>query len=154
MSLESVRKRLEASAASPWHLRYLRLHSVPSLSIMQTDDDLAIADVWCPLPWRDGSDSPQERRGREKEQTANATANLIAHAPTDLELMANVVEAAIERDAAQFERNDTPIEFPDDMPYGDDRTRAYWDEVDRRSARVDAAEAAYTAALDAFEAAP
>ena len=125
MSLESVRKRLEAAWAHP----YMVAASSPGPKV-------------CAACGRDTS---------ERCDAAGESADLIAHAPTDLELMANVVEAAIERDAAQYERNDTPIDI---VPTQGASSRAYWAEVDRRTARCDAAETAYRAALDVFEAAP
>lgn len=59
-----------------------------------------------------------------------------------------IAKAAIERDAAQYERNNTPVVVDSTDEY-ENRSR-YWAEVDRRTARVDAAEATYAAALTAL----
>ena len=100
--IDAIAARAAAATPGEWRLRYLRHHSVPSISIVTGPPsptveerlrDVALVDVWCPLPWRDGSGSEEEAAGRRAEQEANATANLLVNAPTDLAALVAYVEA-------------------------------------------------------------
>lgn len=104
MSTETLRARLEAATPGPWKMGYtsdvLRWNTI----LASDDAHVTLRQDWLidtpeiarlPLPpsWRHGTED-QETRGRAFEQQSDRNALLIAHAPTDLAALLEVVEAA------------------------------------------------------------
>ena len=90
MSLESVRKRLEAATPGPWR------HAEDYLRAIRTRDGTEVCSVHL----------SRDRIGWGNRGAVYPDGDLIAHAPTDLALMADVVEAARVMRAVQLSDTD------------------------------------------------
>lgn len=99
--IQRIEAELAAITPGPWKLRYLTgRHPVRSLSVMQEsasgDLDLALADVWLPLPWR-GAGEERERRGQVAERQADADAEFIKNAPTHIRQLLEALRLSEQR---------------------------------------------------------